>query len=150
MNEKKISHIERCKTSHQNNNYSLYLSKINNRNNNKGDIELPSQTLTQTEEGGITELVMHPNQRESMTPKSIDNYRESPSKIRFDQNGVLIKKGKPSYHHITFIDQISKAKLETIVNIESFKNNDDDICNKLLKSKNIPSNKRITCCCKIL
>lgn len=72
------------------------------------------------------------------------------NELRVDYYGTPIKKGKPNYHHISFIDYIDSNKNFVSEHlIQSFKLENNDNKRKYYKNMNNNNGNNRQCCCVI-
>ena len=152
MTESKESKIKKSQTSHFINDYTSYIQKINqeerksdNEDNIKKGITINS-SISQTKDQSHQDRFMLTSK--SLSTNTIEGCYKN--KIRFDIKGVPIKKGKPNYHHISYLDTIPPFTntLVSIYEVESYKmDNAENNFDRLSRDRDLASNKKKTCCC---
>ena len=154
MTESKESKIKKSQTSHFINDYTSYIQKSNqeerksdNEDNIKKGITINS-SISQTKDQSHQDRFMLTSK--SLSTNTIEGCYKN--KIRFDIKGVPIKKGKPNYHHISYLDTIPPFTntLVSIYEVESYKmDNAENNFDRLSRDRDLTSNKKKTCCCII-
>lgn len=161
MNNSTRVPINHSLTSKYTNKYTKYLQKlhqsINSLKEQNDDSDntnvkknfTPISSISQTQE----EILQ--NQQDKNIPIN-KAYSRNPcvsckNIIRFDIKGIPIKKGKPHYHHISYIDNIQpfNTSLVSVHEIESFKQNNLENNFEKLSKGQISTNRNPTCCCSI-
>lgn len=161
MTESKESKINKCQTSHFINDYTSYIQKMNQENSKDNDNDdntflkkniTINSSISQTKDEFNNQS--HQDRfmltSKSLSTDTVEGYYKS--KIRFDIKGVPIKKGKPNYQHISYLDKIPPFNntLVSIHEVESYKmNNAENNFDRLSRDRDLPSNKKQTCCCII-
>lgn len=156
MTDSKESAIKKCQTSQFINDYTSYIQKINQESRedlDNDDNAIFKKRITINSSISQTKDQSHQD-RFMLTSKSLstNTVEGCKSKIRFDIKGVPIKKGKPNYQHISYLDKIPPFNntLVSIHEVESYKmNNAENNFDRLSRDRELASNKKQTCCCII-
>ena len=150
MTDSKEGAIKKCQTSHFINDYTSYIQKINQEN--REDLDNDDNAIFKkrtTINSSISQTKDQSHQdRFMLTSKSLstNTVEGCKSKIRFDIKGVPIKKGKPNYQHISYLDKIPPFNntLVSIHEVESYKmNNAENNFDRLSRDREQASNNKL-------
>ena len=149
-----MTESKESQTSHFINDYTSYIQKINQEERKSDNEDKIKKGITINSSISQTKDQSHQDRfmliSKSLSTNTIEGCYKN--KIRFDIKGVPIKKGKPNYHHISYLDTIPPFTntLVSIYEVESYKmDNAENNFDRLSRDRDLASNKKKTCCCII-